>query len=122
MKVKVCSPDEESHYFHIVAGVLQGDTLAQYPLIISLDYVLRTSIDLMKENGFKLAKKRSWRYPAQTIIEADYADDIALLANTPAKAESLLHNLERATASIDLHFNADRQNTCALIKEVTSQN
>ena len=58
--------------------------------IICLDYVLRTSIYLMKENGCKLAKERSRRYPAQTITDADYADDIALLANTPAQAESMV--------------------------------
>ena len=27
-KVKVCSPDGDTDYFNIVAGVLQGDTLA----------------------------------------------------------------------------------------------
>ena len=55
-KVKVCSQDEDTDYFNIVAGVLQGDTLAPYLFIICLDYVLRTSIDLMKENGFKLQR------------------------------------------------------------------
>ena len=84
-KVKVRSPDENTDYFDIVAGMLQGDTLAQYLFIICQDYVLRTSTDLMKENGFKLAKERGRRYPAQTITDADYADDIALLANTPAQ-------------------------------------
>ena len=59
MKVKVCSPDGDTDYFVIVAGVLQGDTLALYLFIICLDYVLRTSIDKMKDNGFKLAKERS---------------------------------------------------------------
>ena len=48
----------------------------------------------MKENGFKLTKERSKRYPAHTIMDADYADDIALLANTPVLAETLLHSLE----------------------------
>ena len=66
----------EIDYFDIVAGVLQGDTLASYLFIICLDYVFRTSIDLMKENGFKLAKERSRRYPAQNIKDADYTDDI----------------------------------------------
>ena len=66
-----------------LAGVLQVDTLAPYLFIIYLDYVPRTSIDKIKENGFELRKKRSRRYPAQTIKDADYADDIALLANTP---------------------------------------
>ena len=40
-------------------------------------------IDIMKDNGFKLAKERSRRYPAQTVTGTDYADDIALLANAP---------------------------------------
>ena len=55
-KVKVGTPDGDTDYFDIVTGVLQGDTLAPYLLIICPDYVLRTSIDLMKANGFKLAK------------------------------------------------------------------
>ena len=95
----------ETEYFDIVGGVLQGDTLAPYIFIICLDYVLRTSIDNIRENGFVLIKKRSRRYPAKTITDADYADDIAILANTPNQAETLLHSLERAAAGIGLHVN-----------------
>ena len=62
----------------------------------------------IKENGFKLTKERSRRYTAKTITDADSADDIALLANTPAQVESLLHSLERTAASIGLHINADK--------------
>ena len=107
-KVKVCSPDGDTDYFNIVAGVLQRDTLAPYLFIICLDYILRTSIDKMKDNGFKLTKERTRRYPAQTITSVDYADDIALLANTPAQAETLRHSLEQAAAGISLHVNADK--------------
>ena len=39
-KVKVRSPDGDTDYFDIVAGVLQGDTLAPYLFIIRLDNVL----------------------------------------------------------------------------------
>ena len=53
-----------------------------------------------------MTKKRSRRYPAKTITNANYADDIALLANTPNQAETLLHSLEQATAGIGLHVNA----------------
>ena len=63
-KVKVC--------FDIVAGVLQGDSLAPYLFIICLDYGLRTSIDKMKENGFKLTKEKNRKYPRQTFTDADY--------------------------------------------------
>ena len=104
-KVKVRSPDGDTEYFDIVAGVLQGDTLALYLFIICLDYVLRTSIDKIKENGFELTKKRSKRYPATTITDADY---IAILANTPDQDETLLHSLERAAASIVLYVNAHK--------------
>ena len=57
-KVKVRSSDGDTDYFDIVAGVLQGNTLAPYLFIICLDYVLRTSINKIKENGFKLTKKK----------------------------------------------------------------
>ena len=107
-KVKVRSPDGDTEYFDIVAGVLQGDTLAPYLFIICLDYVLRTSIDKIRENGFELTKKRSRRYPAKTITDVDYADDIAILANTPDQAKTLLHNLERAAAGIGLYVNAHK--------------
>ena len=107
-KVKARSSDGDTDYFNIVAGVLQGDILATYLFIICLDCVLRMSIDETKENGFKLTKKRSRRYPALRITDADYADGIALLANTPAQAETLLHSLEQAAAGIGLHVNADK--------------
>ena len=89
---KVRSPDGDTEYFDIVAGVLQGDT----------------SIDKIREKGFELTKKRSRRYPAKTITDADYADDIAILANTPDQAETLLHSLERAAAGIGLYVNAHK--------------
>ena len=94
MIVKDCSPEEDTDYFDIVANVLQGDALAPDPFIICLDYVLRTSIDLMKENSFKLPKERRRRCPAQTITDADYTNDIALPANSSALAKFLLHSLE----------------------------
>ena len=112
-KVKVRSPDEDTEYFDIVAGVPQGDTLAPYLFIIYLDYVLRTSIDKIRENGFELTKKSSRRYPAKTITDANYADDIAILANTPNQAETRLHSLERAAAGIGLYVNAHKtEHTC----------
>ena len=94
MKVKVRSSDRDTDFFDIVTGVLQGDTLAPYLFIICLIYVLWISIDLMKENSLTLEKARSKQYPTWTIMDVDYADDIALLANTLTQAESLLHSLE----------------------------
>ena len=66
-KVKVRSPYGDTEYFDIVAGVLQGDTLAPYFFIICLNYVLRTSIDKIRESGFELTKKRNRRYPQKQL-------------------------------------------------------
>ena len=85
-KVKVCSPDGDTDYFSIVAGVLQGDALAPYLFIICLEHLLIKS----KKTVFKLTKERSRRYPAKKINDANFTNDIALLANTPTKAETLL--------------------------------
>ena len=92
-------------YFNIVAGLLQGDTLAPYLFIICLDYVLRTSIDKIKGNGFELTKKRSRRYPEKTITDANYA---AILANAPTQAKTLLHSLQWAAVGVSLHVNAHK--------------
>ena len=51
--------------------------------------MLGTLIDLIIENGFTLAKARSRRYSAQAITDPDYADDIAVLTNSPTQAESV---------------------------------
>ena len=103
----------ETEYFDVVVGVLQGDTLAPYLFIICLDYVLRTSIDKIRENSFELTKKRSRRHPAKIITDADYADHIAIQANKPNQAETLLHSSERALASMSMHT---KRNICAIIK------
>ena len=70
--------------------------------------MLRIAIDKMKENSFKLAKERRRRYTEQTITDANYAGDIALMVNAPIQAEILQHSLERAAAGIGLHVNAHK--------------
>ena len=44
--------DVDTDFFHIVAWVLQGDTMAQFVFIVCLDNVLRTSTEQIRENGF----------------------------------------------------------------------
>ena len=51
-------------------------------------------------------RKEAEGNPAKTI--ADYTDDIALLADEPTQAKTLLHSLERTTAGIGLHVNAHK--------------
>lgn len=70
-------------FFYIKAGVLQGDTLAPYLIVICLDYMLRISADAQKDLGLTHVKARSRRYPKQKITEAD---DLALFSDTIADA------------------------------------
>ena len=42
------------------------------------------------------------------ITDRDYAGDIALQANTPAKAESQVHSLKKAVGGIGFHVSADK--------------
>ena len=107
-RAKVRSPDGDTDFFDIIAGVLQGDTLAPFLFIICLDYVLRTSVDKINELGFTLTKATSPRYPATTITDADYADDLALFSDTIAEATILLHSLEKAAEDVGLYVNASK--------------
>ena len=59
-KVKVHSPDGDTDYFDIVAGVLQGDTLAPYLFIICLDYELRS---LLLKQRFQADKGKKQKVP-----------------------------------------------------------
>ena len=64
-----------------------------------------------RSNKNKMAfcwKKTIRRYPAEIIRDPDYADDIAILVNTPAQAEFRLLSLELASGSIGLHVNANK--------------
>ena len=102
--MKVHSPDGDAEYFDIVAGVLQGDTLAPYLFIICLYYVLRTSINKIKENSCELTKKKKQKVQLPTLT----TPMTPILANTPNQAKTLLHSLERAAAHIGLHVNAHK--------------
>ena len=92
----VRSPDGDTDFFDISAEFLHGDTLASYIFLICLDYVLRKALDKNNELGFTLAKRKSKRYPAMKITDADNADNIPL------------HSIERTAKKIGLYLNADK--------------
>ena len=75
----VITPDGET--FNILAGVLQGDTLAPYLFVIVIDYVMRTTLFGREDKlGFQLRKRKSRRVPPITITDMEFADDIALVS------------------------------------------
>ena len=87
--------------------------------LISLDFILWTSIDLIKENGFTLKKARSTQYLTETMMDVDNRDDGPLLTNTPAKAKSLLHSLEQTAGNIGLCENTNKTESMHFKQEGT---
>ena len=87
-----------SRAFACQQTLLQGDTLAPYLFIICLDYILRTSKDLIKENGFTLKKTRSRRYLTKNDGGRKlYWLSAIVLGNKPAEFEFQLRSLEQAS-------------------------
>ena len=106
---KVISPDGETEYFNILAGVLQGDTLAPYLFVIVLDYVLRNTFGGREEElGFQLHRRRSSRVPAVHITDLDFADDLAVLVEDMDQAQRALNLLEQEAAKVGLVCNAKK--------------
>ena len=46
---KIITPHGETEHFEITKGVLQGDTLAPYLFVITLDYAIRQAIEGREE-------------------------------------------------------------------------
>ena len=129
----VRSPDGDTPFFEITTSVLQGYTLAPFLFIICLDYILKNSLDCNKELGFTISKRKSSRYPAVSITDADYADDIALSTNDLSEANTLLGLLliEEKANEIGLKINSGKteymsfnqnEKTTSIIKSLNGEN
>lgn len=101
----VLTPDGETESFDILSGILQGDTLAPFLFVIVIDYIMRISVDTMKENGLLYRPRKSSRHPDLFITDADFADDIALLSDSLTNAQALLSALESASNCTGLYLN-----------------
>ena len=110
----VLTPDGETDPFDITAGILQGDTLAPFLFILVVDYILRLSVDTISERGLEYQPRRSSRYPALHVTDADFADDIALLAGSLSDAQALLTSLESAANCVGLYLNDKKTEFMAL--------
>ena len=101
----ILTPDGETEPIDILAGILQGDTLAPFLFILVLDYVLRKSLDINNSNGLQLHPRKSSRHPAIHLTDADFADDLALISNSIEQAQKLLNSLESAANCVGLYLN-----------------
>ena len=112
----IMTSDGETEPLEILAGILQGDTLAPFLFIIVLDYVLRNSLDLNNSKGLQLHPRRSSRNPAVYLTDADFADDIALISNSVENAQTLLNSLESAANCVGLYLNESKTEYMSYIK------
>lgn len=101
----VLTHDGETSSFNITAGILQGDTLAPFLFILVVDYIMRLSVDTISEKGLEYQPRRSTRHPALHVTDADFADDIALIAGSLSDAQALLSSIESAANCIGLYLN-----------------
>ena len=104
----ILTPDGETPFFSIQAGILQGDTLAPFLFIIVVDYVLHMSVDTINDKGYQLTPKRSSRYPAKYLTDTDFADDIALIRQSLENAQALLQSLEQASNCVGVYLNESK--------------
>ena len=103
------TPDGETVFFNIIAGVLQGDTLAPFLFAIVLDYVMRQALDDKVEDlVFYLDRKRSRRHHPIVITDIDFADDIALISKEIGQAQEMLTRVELEASKVGLHLNAKK--------------
>ena len=98
-------------FFPILAGGLQGDTLAPYLFIVTLHYAMRKEMNNAEHLGFTLEQRQSRRYSARTLTDTGFADDIALLSDSIADTEVLLHKVESDAKEIGLTINSKKKSS-----------
>ena len=68
-----------TEWFLVLAGVKQGDVISPLSLLfnimILIDWILRSSVDDIKEEGVKVIPRKSSRYPASYVTDREFADE-----------------------------------------------
>ncbi|KAL8582497.1 hypothetical protein ACOMHN_065885 [Nucella lapillus] len=88
------------------SGVLQGDTLSPFLFITVLDSLLRQT--LREGGGFTIKRRRSSRHPETKLCALAYADDIAIISDTPDGAERTVHRLVSCTSRVGLEISKQK--------------
>ena len=106
---QVITPDGETSFFNIFAGIFQGDTLTPFLFIVVLDYALKEAFKIADEDcGIVIEPKQGSRFPEIRLRDLAYADDIALINKSLKLAENLLHCVESSARMVGLHLNAGK--------------
>ena len=95
-----------SESFDVTTGVLQGDVLAPFLFIILVDHLLGKACEA--DSGVVTHPRQSRRYPAKSLNDLDFADDIALLESSIPRAQSQLSRTADAAADLGLIISAPK--------------
>ena len=86
-------------FFNIVSGVQQGCILSPFFFLILLDYVSKKSLD---DQLYGISWKDS------KLSDLDFADDLAVLADTCANMQSATNSLVELAKKVGLRVNTDK--------------
>ena len=92
-----------TEYFDIVTGVRQGCVLSPLLFILTIDYVMRISV---AEPTYGL----SWT-EGRRLKDLDFADDLALLAESWQQLQLMTTELEENAAKVGLRISGKKTNT-----------
>ena len=106
---QVITPDGMIEFFEILAVMLQGDTLAPYLFVIVIDYCMGLALEKHRDFGFTVTLARRRIVKAKKISDAEFADDIVLVANTINEAEQLLREVEEVFTYMYICRTADKR-------------
>ena len=107
-KAWVITPNGMTSHFDIQAGVLQGDTLAPYLFIITVEYCMRQAIKSHPEYCFAINPAKSKRIKANKISDLEFANDIALMADSAEEVADLMRAVKRVLCNTGLNMNESK--------------
>ena len=87
--------------FEVSTGVLQGEDLAPFFLIILVDFPVKKATSSL-DSGFVTHPGRSRRHQAKVLNDLDFADDIALLESSISPAQAQLTSTAAAAKDFGL--------------------
>ena len=112
---------ELTRWFNVESGTGQGDV--QGPPIFN--FVINWALELAERfktvsKGFILQLRQSSRQPEKSVVDLDYADDIAAMDNTAEGLQETTDNIAKYSAYGGLRMNS-KKTECMVIGKDTSQ-
>ena len=93
-----------NNHHHVVLIAWSSLTLSCHPSLSCITTCSSSWLHPVSTESHCMKESPRW----SVYITKNHTDDLVLLTNTPAQAESLLHSLKQAAGGIDLYVNTNR--------------